>query len=90
MVPSRHVAHREAPGARDEYHSSLPVVVSKLQQSTDAGPEIVAYVSSVEADRMGLKAHRQHADQVAELLIENRDWIRKWPGRWPRPPQTDD
>jgi len=79
-----------AAGARDEYHSYLPVVFSKLQQSSDASTAIVDYLVWVEEDRMGAKPNRQHAERVAELLIENRDWVDKNPDRWPPVGRSND
>lgn len=58
------------PQARDEYHSYLPHVFSRLR-SGEGGQAIAAYLSEVTTNSMGLSANAQHDLNVAEILI---DW----------------
>ena len=68
---------RQVPQARDEYESYLPQVFKRVLEAT--GPEPIAdYLMEIESERMGYsptKATRQGALDVANLLLEHRDWI---------------
>ena len=64
----------EAPSARDEYESYVPVVFKLLiaQESTDA---IANSLVGIETERMELPANREQALKAAEALVEMREWI---------------
>ena len=58
------------PEARDEYHSYLPLVFSRLIQNASA-QEIADFLSWVASDRMGLESNPAHSLAVANILV---DW----------------
>ncbi len=65
-----------APAARDEYHSYLPRVFAHVLGESKSSA-IAEYLVSVEAEAMGLSPRRDHAQHVAALLLESREWILK-------------
>jgi hypothetical protein len=57
------------PAARDEYHGYLPQAFRLLKKNET--PEAIAdYLESIAVERMGFNPSREHAHQVATLLLE--------------------
>ena len=67
------------PQARDEYHSYLPQVFSRLR-SGESSHAIAAYLSEVTTNIMGLSANAQHDLKVAEILIDWKNAIHESSG----------
>ena len=63
-----------ATGARDEYHSYLPVVFSMLIKNCSK-EEISEYLVKIESDTMGLSSNKVSAESVADLLIQWKEKI---------------
>jgi hypothetical protein len=64
----------DVPQARDEYHSYLPRVFSRLiSESKDH--EIAEYLTKVEEGSMGLTPNKEKALEIAKILIETKEWI---------------
>lgn len=66
-------------GARDEYHSYLPLVF-KLTLEAKGTEAISNYLLGVESERMGFDVTpeaKKKATEIAELLIEHREWIKE-------------
>lgn len=63
-----------SPGARDEYHSYLPQVFARVRENAEPG-DIARFLTEVETLSMGLRANDEHALEVAEVLLEWREWI---------------
>lgn len=64
---------KDIPAARDEYHSYLPNVF-KLLVSDAKYHEIAAYLCKIEASSMGLGANKPHAMNIANLLLEAKEF----------------
>ena len=64
----------DVPQARDEYHSYLPNVYARLIKNPKEN-EIVEYLTTVEAESMGLTPNLEKALNVAQVLIETKEWI---------------
>ena len=62
------------PEARDEYRSYLPKVF-QLVQAENAKEVITKYLISVERDSIGLAPNRERAQQIAEMLVNHREWV---------------
>ena len=58
------------PQARDEYHSYLPLVFSRLRQGADE-KAIAKYLGEVIVGSMGLSSNTSHDLEIARILI---DW----------------
>ena len=63
-----------APTARDEYYSYLPQVFSLLRNNA-AAEAIAAYLFQVATEHMGLAGNKEHAIQVAEVLLDWKETI---------------
>ena len=64
----------EIPSARDEYYSYLPKVF-KLVLNNSKNHEISAYLGKVESDSMGLTPFLKKNLEVADILLETKEWI---------------
>ena len=65
---------KETPQARDEYHSYLPRVFARLiEEARDH--EIASYLVEVERSSMGLTPNKERALEVANILIETKEWL---------------
>ncbi|MBB1424742.1 hypothetical protein H5200_23045 [Pseudoalteromonas sp. SG43-7] len=64
----------DIPGARDEYHSYLPKVF-KLVLNDSKNHEISSYLEKVESGSMGLTPYPKKNLEVANLLLETKEWI---------------
>ena len=60
--------------ARDEYYSYLPHLFALVRDGEDA-KEIANYLIETQMQRMGLRANKERALEVAEILLEWREWI---------------
>jgi len=65
---------RDAPGARDEYHSYLPQVFSLVRDGADS-QRVEAYLLEIERDRMGLSGSPEGARVAAGVLLSWREWL---------------
>ncbi|PZQ45490.1 MAG: hypothetical protein DI551_07160 [Micavibrio aeruginosavorus] len=63
----------EAPGARDEYDTYLPDIMSIL--STKPPEALVKYLSWIVTERMGLSANPQHDLKVVEILFSWKEFF---------------
>ena len=63
-----------APGARDEYYNYLPQVFTLVRDNADPA-EIVAFLTAIEEQSMGLSADFNRAQETVEVLFEWRKWI---------------
>ena len=63
----------DIPAARDEYQSYLPKVF-KLLMSDSKNDEIATYLCEVESISMGLDANKPHAINIANLLLEAKEF----------------
>jgi len=69
----------EVPQARDEYYTYLPRVFSLLQSRAPTS-EIVDFLVTTQSETMGSGESpgvRSHAEKIAALLEEWRDWIQQ-------------
>jgi len=64
----------DAPQARDEYYSYLPRVFARLIENSK-DHEIAAYLTKVEEGSMGMTPNREKALNIAQMLIEAKEWI---------------
>lgn len=65
-----------APRARDEYDSYVPAVVRLLEN--DASPEEIAcHLAHVSGTCMGVGGSVAANLELAEILIDYRDWVRE-------------
>ncbi|MBB1304823.1 hypothetical protein [Pseudoalteromonas sp. SR43-5] len=64
---------RDIPAARDEYQSYLPKVF-KLVKADAANTKIAAYLNEIETTSMGLGANKPHAIDIANILIEAKEF----------------
>ncbi|EGR0594009.1 hypothetical protein V9K20_003402 [Vibrio cholerae] len=62
------------PQARDEYHGYLPHVLGLLQ-SGGTQEQIASYLSNIISTRMELSENSAHDLEVAELLVNWREYI---------------
>lgn len=60
------------PGARDEYHSYLPMVFGLLKNN-ESVDGIAHYLGQVTSLSMGLEINREHDLKVAHTLIDWRE-----------------
>ena len=61
----------DAPEARDEYHSYLPVVFSKVKAND--GIEVIAeYLHDIRTDRIGMPANLKADRDAADLMLHWR------------------
>lgn len=68
-----------AAGARDEYLRYLPDVFRLLRE--DAGAAAIAeYLDEVVRDRIGIAVDPRRADEVAQMLVEAKEWIAEFRG----------
>ncbi len=58
------------PQARDEYDMYVLSVVSLLENRASAS-DLAKHLNSIAVDRMGLQSNLEHANQVANILL---DW----------------
>lgn len=63
-----------AVGARSEYEGYLPSVFEIVRRNAPSS-EIADYLMRVESERMGMKPRSKKASEIAELLIEYKEWI---------------
>jgi len=64
----------DIPQARDEYYSYLPRVFARLIENSK-DQEIAAYLVKVEEGSMGLTPNKEKALNIAQVLIETKEWI---------------
>jgi len=64
----------DIPQARDEYHGYLPHVLGLLQ-SGGTQEQIASYLSNIISTRMELSENSAHDLEVAELLVNWREYI---------------
>ncbi len=64
---------KDIPAARDEYQSYLPKVF-KLLVTESKNHEIAAYLCKVETSSMGLAESKEHAMNIADLLLEAKEF----------------
>ena len=65
---------KDAPEARDEYLSYLPIVFETLVNGRSDG-EIKKYLLSVESERMELSSNNKNAEMVVDILKRYKDQI---------------
>ena len=63
-----------SPGARDEYYSYLPQVFARVRDGAEPD-ELVAHLTRIEEQRMGLPPNRAKARAAVDRLLEWRAWI---------------
>jgi len=64
------------PQARDEYNAYLPQVFAMLLESKDR-ETISAYLVRVEEERMGLTPSKPRAEEVADVLLDWSEALRR-------------
>jgi hypothetical protein len=64
---------KDTPAARDEYQSYLPQVF-KLLVSDSKDHEIAAFLCKVQVSSMGLGENKPHAMNIANLLLEAKEF----------------
>jgi len=64
----------DIPQARDEYHSYLPRVFTRLIENAK-DHEIAAYLVKVEESSMALTPNKDKALEIAKILIETKEWL---------------
>jgi hypothetical protein len=64
----------DIPQARDEYYSYLPGVFARLIENSK-DHEIAVYLVKVEEESMGLTPNKEKALNIAQVLIETKEWI---------------
>ncbi len=72
------------PAARDEYDSYLPRVFALVRGRADAH-EIAAHLVEIADKDIGVGVKPEHAQYVAERLLNWRDWILR-EGNWKNRP----
>lgn len=65
---------RGVPQARDEYHSYLPTVFSRLIGNYK-DHEIASYLIKIEEGSMGLTPNKEKAIEIAQTLLETKEWL---------------
>jgi hypothetical protein len=65
---------RGVPQARDEYYSYLSRVFSMLL-SNATEQEIASYLVNVEEESMGLAPNKENAVEIAQTLIDIKEWV---------------
>jgi hypothetical protein len=64
----------DTPQARDEYHGYLPRVFSHLLHNSSKSL-IVEYLMEIESNSMGMGSNKKRNEQIADMLLEAKDWI---------------
>ncbi|HSX05717.1 MAG TPA: hypothetical protein VLF69_04570 [Candidatus Saccharimonadales bacterium] len=64
----------DAPGARDEY-SSYAGHVWKMAMGGEAKESISNYLTDITVSRMGLKARKEHDNDIAKLIIRWKEYF---------------
>ncbi len=64
----------DAPEARDEYWSYLPVVFGMLIRGSSK-KEITKYLINIESDSMGVSVNKKHAEKVVNILLQWKEKI---------------
>ena len=64
----------DTPQARDEYHGYLPRVFAHILDGSSKSL-IVKYLSEVESSSMGMSSNKERNEQVADMLLEAKEWI---------------
>jgi hypothetical protein len=64
----------EAISTRDEYSRYIPEVISLLESDADA-TKIAAYLTSVQTERMGMRANDGLSRTTAKHLLDLKAWL---------------
>ena len=62
------------PESRDEYLGYVPAVFGMLRDGADEA-KVIAYLTSIATERMGLSARPEHDREVASVLLDWREYV---------------
>lgn len=69
------ICMKDEPAARDEYSSHVPIVMDLLLDDASRD-QIAEYLAFIEKEYMEFGPNIALAQQVAEMLLDWRDWLR--------------